>query len=382
MDIVLEKDKKWQDFLVLIQRKIELQTARGDKVDKNTFNLKYKQLTAIFEDEDEIKEYLEYAEKTKELIQLRHISKQTTKDEKIPDEVFLVDKTPSNHLLTGKDFFEVKRYSKLNYYPEDLFIFEYNEKKIKELSKNEPAYKDWALKFTDSFFNNASSGYLIKIQKVLKIVLDELEIHKTNELIGNKVPIKKFEKEGIYFTDAEAILNKIDDIEVLNAKLNYIYKENNPIEPFYAFGITKNDLSQNLVWRGNPEIIKKAIKEINDKVEGSNKKEKLGLNFLPKIVYNDKTGIGITENKRFKFKNHQPEFRIFAEMYKNINNPIIRGEVLKISACKELGEDTKTYFINELTKKMRKRTGLTKDNIVNNNGDLTLVAEIIKNAPN
>lgn len=107
------------------------------------------------------------------------------------------------------------------------------------------------------------------------------------------------------------------------------------------------------------------------------------------ISYNTKTGVGYA-NKRFKFKNDQKEFSVFAEMYNKVNEPISRQRILELSGYKETGVEglellsnnpkrkpaihtTATYLINELAKKMRKRTGLNKDQIVNNNGELTLV---------
>jgi hypothetical protein len=101
------------------------------------------------------------------------------------------------------------------------------------------------------------------------------------------------------------------------------------------------------------------------------------------IYYNPATGIGYAHGKRFKFKNNQSDFFIFAEMYKNINQPIPRSAVLKMIDYEETGaKDTMaTYKINEVTKKMRGMTGLDTDEIVNNNGALTLVGEKLASPP-
>lgn len=162
--------------------------------------------------------------------------------------------------------------------------------------------------------------------------------------VWQKMLFKIQELGGIKIVDSKTYNNAygadfVDTIKILQPKFDEIYKEFNP---------EKND----------PKI-----------------------NSIPEVYYNNKTGVGFAGNKRFKFKNHQPEFKIFAEMHKSINNPILKIKVLELGNQDTVGEDVKTYFINELAKKMRKRTGLTKDNIVNNNGDLTLVAEIIQNAP-
>lgn len=144
----------------------------------------------------------------------------------------------------------------------------------------QPKFDDFYEKYNSSknsspptkyFFSDISFDNLIKIQKVLKIVLAELEIQKTNILVGNKVFIKKFEDEKIYYTDAKSILNRIDGIEVLNDKFNQIYEKYEEysvgINPSYTFGITKEDLAQHLLWTGSSNLIREARKEVNEKIE-------------------------------------------------------------------------------------------------------------------
>lgn len=114
------------------------------------------------------------------------------------------------------------------------------------------------------------------------------------------------------------------------------------------------------------------------------------------IYYNPDTGIGYAYGKRFKFKNDQPDFIIFSKMYENINKPVPRTEVLEVIGYEETavrdrltaGSKQKTssqvmatYKINEVAKKMRSMTGLNTDQIVNNNGDLTLVGERLPSPP-
>ena len=148
------------------------------------------------------------------------------------------------------------------------------------------------------------------------------------------------------------------------------------------------------------------LKQENDKIESltlkwdglfQNKNADL-IQILPQIYYDKNTGIGYINDRRFKFKNNQPEFFIFAEMYKHINKPLSRNKVLELAKYKNnksaaleyLTKNTKrkinsntgiTYFINNLAKKMRKRTNLNTDHIANNNGDLTLSGKKTKNPP-
>jgi len=106
------------------------------------------------------------------------------------------------------------------------------------------------------------------------------------------------------------------------------------------------------------------------------------------IHYNKNTGIGYANGKRFIFKNHQPEFVVFSHLYLNINHPITKKEILKFCQYDENRPITSegqsyhyakgAYFINNLAKKIRKRTGLTPDQVALNNGDLTLVGKKLK----
>lgn len=99
------------------------------------------------------------------------------------------------------------------------------------------------------------------------------------------------------------------------------------------------------------------------------------------IYYSDKTGIGYVNGKRFKFKNNQPEFFVFAELYNNFGESMERKRVLILSKHEETNSDMETYFINELAKKIRTRTGLNIDGLVLNNGCLTLTGIKLKSLP-
>ena len=136
----------------------------------------------------------------------------------------------------------------------------------------------------------------------------------------------------------------------------------------------------------------------NDKANGIDKKTIPSK--LPDIHYNKTTGIGYANEKRFKFTTGSPEFNVFATMYKYINKAVSREKVLSISGYGKKASSTEeslkdsllkdnpkrkssdhtyaTYFINELAKKIRKRTSLNIDQVVNNNGNLTLTGIILK----
>jgi hypothetical protein len=91
------------------------------------------------------------------------------------------------------------------------------------------------------------------------------------------------------------------------------------------------------------------------------------------VEYSSRSGSGIANGKHFKFKGHRAEFRVFKKMYTKIGESIPREEILKLSDF-EADSQSSTYFINELTKSMRRKTGLNTSQIVQSNGSITLMA--------
>jgi hypothetical protein len=120
------------------------------------------------------------------------------------------------------------------------------------------------------------------------------------------------------------------------------------------------------------------------------KYHKLVTEILPEVSYNEKSGVGYVDEKRFHFKHTQPEFFVFMELYKNMNSFISREKVLGLSGKKEevpVGfkatkykkkdyvTTTASYFINDLVKEIRQRTALSTDHLVISNGSLMLVGK-------
>ena len=59
--------------------------------------------------------------------------------------------------------------------------------------------------------NSLPLNDLEKIQKVLEIVLNTLKLQGVNNLVGNKIPLEKFEREGFFSNEVITILRKIDN---------------------------------------------------------------------------------------------------------------------------------------------------------------------------
>lgn len=100
------------------------------------------------------------------------------------------------------------------------------------------------------------------------------------------------------------------------------------------------------------------------------------------IYYNSITGKGWFKDKDFTFKDHQPEFRLFKELYGHIGETIKRFDVLIIMGKTEGTKNSQTNEINELVKKIRARTQLNTKELVQNNGNITLVGQKLGDFPN
>jgi len=134
----------------------------------------------------------------------------------------------------------------------------------------------------------------------------------------------------------------------------------------------------------NPHILPssketRALKEIVEKIENLNKKITPRKTDIQIVSYNPITGAGYAKGEYFRFKNDQPEFFVFAEMYKNIGKSVPKSKILELcDKSAKFGNPSNeiiSYTINDLVKKMRKRTGLNKEELSDNNGALTLVGK-------
>lgn len=61
-----------------------------------------------------------------------------------------------------------------------------------------------------TWLTELSPGNLERVQKVLKILMDEVEIRAVNRLTFNKIPLNGFRKEGFEYEDIVAVLRKVD----------------------------------------------------------------------------------------------------------------------------------------------------------------------------
>ncbi len=106
-------------------------------------------------------------------------------------------------------------------------------------------------------------------------------------------------------------------------------------------------------------------------------------NKLPIIIYNEITGIGTVNGNNFRFARGRKGgmmFRLFARLYKRMNQSINRFDVLEAISFYESGQESdsnnstlETKAITNVVSKIRDKTGLNQQELVVNNGDVTLV---------
>lgn len=106
---------------------------------------------------------------------------------------------------------------------------------------------------------------------------------------------------------------------------------------------------------------------------------KSGLSNKNLEIYYQEAGIGTANGKEFKIRT-EIKRNLFSELYKQINHPVIRSWVLILITYYDENEkpslankSTETYEINKIVKELRKDVGINKKQLINNNGNLTLI---------
>ena len=142
--------------------------------------------------------------------------------------------------------------------------------------------------------NELSLENLEKIQKVLKIVLDTIELQGINKLTSNRIPLKNFEKEGLCYDEIRAVFYGIDrekNIIILTneelkekwekikrntsigfdySSLNLVERKKEVLKQFH--GVLPEDLENYLFFEvKNLNKLKEIKEEIDDKLRKSAK---------------------------------------------------------------------------------------------------------------
>ncbi len=136
----------------------------------------------------------------------------------------------------------------------------------------------------------------------------------------------------------------------------------------------------------NGEIVKKVIETLTEKPPYIPPRlpvvVETRISDEPGIIYNDVTGVGKINGKKFKLKDGKPDYRVFKMLYGKIGKKLERQDVLIAGGFYEDHETAdparrgdETSFINEIAKSLREKTGLNTEQLVNNDGNLTLALD-------
>ena len=98
--------------------------------------------------------------------------------------------------------------------------------------------------------------------------------------------------------------------------------------------------------------------------------------FVSGIFYNPITGIGWANGKKFKFKDQKPNFILFGKLYARIGNRVTKEEIWDI-----IRHEGNMIAINDVAGELREKTGLNVDELVLNNGNLTLALKKLESPP-
>lgn len=144
-----------------------------------------------------------------------------------------------------------------------------------------------------------STENLEKIQKVLKIILETIELQGLNRLTGNKISLEKFKQIGLYFDDVVSvvhIINQNNDIGIMNDyykeqldnRFGGPYTITLETEEEYLrrfFSISKRELEEYLILKiENIEYLKTVKKQVEAKcLSLKNKKQSKEKTEMPTI---------------------------------------------------------------------------------------------------
>lgn len=122
---------------------------------------------------------------------------------------------------------------------------------------------------------------LKRIQKVLKIVLDELELQGINRLVSIKIPLKKFEMEGLDYDTVRIVLYKINKgSDIMRIENEYLKQRCEELVDEHGHpqnrqdrliseavvGVSEEDLKNYVILRAKNLNIVNKLKEIKEEV--------------------------------------------------------------------------------------------------------------------
>lgn len=262
------------------------------------------------------------------------------------------------------------------------------------------------------FIYGLSAENRSKMKRIIELIQNKLELAPLNRLTGIfKIPIELLKREGFTLSEAELLIETIDRL----AEHSFIKVDSetefgrSAYRPVYLAGHTSGDperkaqeeqyLTLSLTnaptlqdIKDHLEAFEKRLQEMAAKSEGNIHPEETSKPLKPngnkgviEIYYDQKSGIGEINSRKFKIKPSDSCADVFASLYGTINLPVKREEVLISSNFYEEGQtpdparrSSETLHINEIAKTIRRILKVDVNTLVNNDGNLTLFGVKIK----
>jgi hypothetical protein len=137
-----------------------------------------------------------------------------------------------------------------------------------------------------------SAGNRERIKRVIRIILEDLELQGINRLTGNKIPLKRFENESLDYIEVIEILKAIqreyEHFKIANLEIkkmmeppDYIFDQNHAEEIYKKevlkrLNLSEDDLKNNLIIRADSLDITVKLKELSVEIDNISP-EKSGL---------------------------------------------------------------------------------------------------------
>jgi hypothetical protein len=230
-------------------------------------------------------------------------------------------------------------------------------------------------------FYGSIQDYMEGIEKAIHIsplfhVFDHAEHDRFEEEVCQKI----MQDESIPETERNSRVTAMVDFyfapmcDMLNDIGNRIRKQQGNEEIHFAREMNAKKYREYLQ-RVHPTIIAILEKELTSEAPTDQAELKTTNPFLG-IYYNSITGIGWSNCKKFKFKDQKPNFILFGKLFERIGNRVAKEEIWDI-----IGHEGNMIAINDVAGELREKTGLNTDELVLNNGNLTLALKKLESPP-